>query len=551
MKKVFAIMLAVVLLLSCGLLSACQKDESDGVITIWQQADDITYYSDYNDNPIVTAMEKKFGVDFQFQIPAMGSESDNFNLMLGTGDYTDVITLAYSSDTSKTLYEDGVIIDLAPYLEEYMPNYWKYLQDNPTAKAAITDDEGHIFNILVASKTEDETMWGGLVYRRDIIETMTGGYVSFPSGNEEPTTIEDWEYMLGLFQQYFEAAKANGGSADYACLILPYNGYFHGGELISGFGVATGWVAIDDNGVPYIGATKDGFRNYLAKMNEWYKKGWIYQDFASRVNDVFYLPNTSLTYGNAAGIWYGIAGAQAGSAMSMPEYGLYYDVQPLRTPLDTEHGITESHSLLTWTNFSADSGWAITTKCGKQDMINFMTATDWLFTEEGGMIVTLGLTEEYAKDNEVYQKLGLEKGTWGYNADGTIWVDERCFGDNTTLEQGDLKGTRLPGAKHPEIEKAYSSDIILKCDEVWTECGRDWVYPAEIVLTPEQNAIYQEYYQNISDCIAQYCQKFIMGNLELNDENWAKFQKDLKTYHIDDLLAVYTEAYNDFVAKMN
>ncbi len=547
MKKVFAIMLAVVLLLSCGLLSACQKDTSDGVITLWLQSEDLNYYSDYNDNPVVTTIEKKFGIDLQFQLPAMGSESDNFNLMLGTGDYTDVFVLSYSTDSTKVLYEDGVIIDLAPYLEEYMPNYWKYLNDNPTAKAAITDDEGHIFNILVASKTEDETMWGGLVYRRDILETMTGGNVSFPSGNDEPTTIEDWEYMLPLFQQYFQAA----GMADYACLILPYNGYFHGGELLSGFGIGTGWVAVDDNGVPYIGATKDGFRNYLAKMNEWYKNGWIYQDFASRVNDVFYLPNTALTYGNAAGIWYGIAGAQAGSAMSMPQYGLYYDVQPLRTPLDTEHGITESHSLLTWTNFNANSGWAISTKCGKKDMIDYMTAMDWLFTEEGGMIVTLGLTEEYAKDNEVYKKLGLEKGTWGYNADGTIWVDERCFGDNKIYEQGDLKGTRLPGDKHPEIEKQFSNEIILKCDEVWTECGRDWVYPAEIVLTPEQNEIYAKYYQNVSDCITQYAQKFIMGTLELNDANWAKFQDELKTLHVDDLLAVYTEAYNDFVAKMD
>ncbi len=550
MKKVFAVLLAVVLLLSCGLLSACQKDDSDGVITVWLYGDDLNYYPDYNSNPIVTTIEKKFGVDIQFQIPALGSESDNFNLMLGTGDYTDVISLAYSPDTAAVLYEDGVIVDIAPYLEEYMPNYWKYLNDNPEAKAAITDDEGHIFNILTASKTEDETMWGGLVYRRDIIETMTGGYVSFPSGNEEPTTIEDWEYMLGLFQMYFEAAKLNGGSADYACLILPYNGYFYGGELISGFGIGTAAIAVE-NGNVYLGATRNEFRNYLEKMHEWYEKGWIYQDFASRVNDSFYLPNTALTYGNAAGIWYGIAGAQAGSAMSMPQYGLYYDVQPLRTPLDTEHGVTESHALLNWTNFSSSSGYAITTKCGKQDMLDFMTAMDWLFTEEGGMIVTLGLTEEYAKDNEVYQKLGLEKGVWGYNDDGTLWFDERVRGENATIENGDLVGIRLPGHKHPEIEKQFAAEIVLKCDEVWTECGRDWNYPAEIVLNSEQNEVHSEYYQNIMDCIAQYAQKFIMGTLELNDANWAKFQNALKTFHVDEYVKVYQEAYDNYVSKMN
>ena len=41
---------------------------------------------------------------------------------------------------------------------------------------------------------------GGLVYRADILDVMTGGNPQFPSGNSEPTTIEDWEYMLPLFK---------------------------------------------------------------------------------------------------------------------------------------------------------------------------------------------------------------------------------------------------------------------------------------------------------------------------------------------------------------
>ena len=44
--------------------------------------------------------------------------------------------------------------------------------------------------------------WGGLVYRRDILETMTGGNIAFPSGNDEPTTVEDMDYMLELMKQY-------------------------------------------------------------------------------------------------------------------------------------------------------------------------------------------------------------------------------------------------------------------------------------------------------------------------------------------------------------
>lgn len=141
---------------------------------------------------------------------------------------------------------------------------------------------------------------GGLVYRRDILETMTGGNVAFPSGSEEPTTIADWEYMLELMKQYFTAA----GLPDYACLILPATGYFSTGELISGFGIGGTDYLKEDGSVGY-GIAEDNFYNYLVKMKEWYAKGYIYADFAGRSQDLFYLPNTALTYGGSAGIWFG------------------------------------------------------------------------------------------------------------------------------------------------------------------------------------------------------------------------------------------------------
>jgi hypothetical protein len=76
----------------------------------------------------------------------------------------------------------------------------------------------------------------------------------------------------------------------------------------------------------------DGLYTYLEKMNEWYEAGYIYQDFASRTSDPFYLPNTELTYGGAAGAWYGLA-SQLGEAMSLPEYGLEMDVRAAPSPL--------------------------------------------------------------------------------------------------------------------------------------------------------------------------------------------------------------------------
>lgn len=101
------------------------------------------------------------------------------------------------------------------------------------------------------------------MYRRDILETMTGGQVAFPSGTEDPSTIEDWEYMLDLMKKYFDAS----GMPETAGLIIPATGYFSTGELMAGFGIG-GVDYIDNDGKAKYGIAEDTLYNYLTKMRE-------------------------------------------------------------------------------------------------------------------------------------------------------------------------------------------------------------------------------------------------------------------------------------------
>lgn len=562
MKKIISLLLAAVMLFSVCALAGCgQKSDEPGSsnqgaavpaednspITIWQVSDDFDYFTDYNSHPITLFLEEKFGIDLSFQLPPSGGENDAFNLMASTGDFTDVISLGtYGNFTSQQLYDDGYLRDLAPYIEQYMPNYTAYLNEHPQYRAAVTTEEGRIFGIVCASPVEDELMWGGLVYRRDILETMTGGHVSFPSGNEEATTIADWEYMLDLYYQYFQAA----GMTDYACLILPYTGVFGSGELVSGFGIGSTLQYVIDGEVK-MGVQEQGYYNYLAKMAEWYSKGWIYSDFASRVNDPFYLPNTALTYGSAAGIWFG-GNFQLGDVMSMPEYGLYFDVQPLATPLDTDHGVTESHALMNWTNFNTNTGFGITTKCSESKMIKYMQAMDYFFSEEGSLIVSYGLPGEYAANNATMVAGGLADGIWSYDENGKPKFNDCVLAEDGTLKDSisDMYGARFPGIKHQELIQEMSSPVSVKASETWTACGRDWCYPAEIALTAAQQTVFQKYSTDVNDTINEFTVKVITGQTELNEQTWSQFQDALKAVGIEELKAMYTEAYEQFMAKV-
>ena len=116
---------------------------------------------------------------------------------------------------------------------------------------------------------------------------------------------------------------------------------------------------------------------------------------------------------------------------------------------------------------------------------------------------------------------------------------------------GDLWGVRFPGIKQHELEHEMTSPVTLKAAETWTACGRDWCYPAEIALTAAQQTVVQKYATDVNDTINEFTVKVITGQTELNEQTWAQFQDALKAVGIEELKAVYAEAYQQFMAKIS
>lgn len=546
-KKLLAALLALMLLLSVSGAALAEDDLSEHVtVTMWLFPDDYTYYSSYSDNPVVQYLNEKFNMTMDFQVPPMGSEQDHFNLMIGTGEYTDIFEITYSQDSTAVLYEDGVIRDLAPFVEQYMPNFKAFLADPANADVynALYDPDGHLFTIPAAVRVPDEViLWGGMVYRRDILDTMTGGYVAFPSGNDEPTTVEDWEYMLPLMKKYFEAA----GFKDYAPLILPPTGMFTTGEMENGFGAAGDFYVVDGE-VKYGPVTKE-FYNYLTKMHEWYEAGYIYKDFASRTTDLFYLPNTALTYGGAAGIWFGLS-SQLASAMSMPEYGLFFDVRGISSPLDTANGQDGSQSgtltLISDRANSNQSGWVASTLCTDEKLIRFLTMADFLFTEEGGMLTQYGLDKAHgSEENELYKQLNITDGSYYFDEEGKFhWhplVDDTA---EAPLQRIGLNGQRLPGLVLVEYVNASNADFTLKANDQWTRYGTGNNYPSSAYATADESNTLTQNNTSYTDYMNVMVPKFISGTEPLTEETFQKYVERMMSLGVEENLRIRQEIYD-------
>lgn len=501
----------------------------------WLMAYPNDYYSSYSDNPVVKYLNKKFNMELSFEQPAAGTERDALNMMMGTGEYTDLIdTTMYTGSIAK-LYDDGVIINIADYLD-YMPNYKKLLDENETFRKNTYNDEGRILK-LTSMDTENETMWSGLVYRRDILENVTGGNIAFPSGNDSPTTIEDWDYMLPLFKQYFESQ----GLSDYAPFILSSYGYIPSNDLLNSYGAGYSYFA--DNGTIKYGPTEDGYYSYLLKMHEWYESGYIYKDFASRTNDMFFMPNTALTYGGTAGIWFGMP-SQLGAAMSAD-----FDVQPMLAPIDSEHGITSAPQVLH--NGAQDSTTGVCVSSACKDIERLLSTIDYLYSEEGSLLRAYGLDQAHGSaENEIYVKNELADGTYSLT-DGTFKLsDQFAVLGGPLNDYKPFAGLRLMGLRDTSYIKQYAPEAQKEANDIWLAYQEDTVkMPAGLSRTIEEDDTYTETQANLDDYINSMILKFILGSEELNETSWAEFKAQLESYGVEDNIVIQQAAYDRYMAR--
>ena len=97
---------------------------------------DFTYFKE---------MEARTGVKLDLKAISMFSVSEQFSLMVTSGDYADMIegaTAYYSGGGSKAI-ADGFLMDINDYLD-VMPNYTSWLDSDPSYRRDITTMDGGI-----------------------------------------------------------------------------------------------------------------------------------------------------------------------------------------------------------------------------------------------------------------------------------------------------------------------------------------------------------------------------------------------------------------------
>ena len=590
MKKLVAILLSMLLILS---LISCNKGEvksgeeakTETVEVTWwiSRGEDSTYYMSYDDNPAVKYLEtldfngKK--VDLKFLVPVTGAERDNFNTLLMTEEYAKIFDMSYCTSTATELYEDNIIWDLTPYIEEYMPNYSRIIKDPEFVPYVYSpvDGEKKILS-LYNLKSEVTSNFMGLNYRRDWVakygtnpftgEKFNYGYtdesdyntywddVVFPNGTENPIYVSDWEWMFEIF----EKAMADLDITDGYCISIYYKGFSEaGGNFDSAFGGGCPMWYKDQNGNAAFGGTSEELKTYLILMNSWYKKGWLDKNFADHTSDQIYAIESAKINSGKVGAFIGRrgnAGGQMDSGDKLTEGIMIYGARPAINDVygSDEMKNKEPYSLYQYSRIGVNI--CISKKTTEDELKTILTMLDYLYSDEGSALLALGLSKEEFESiqDPTYKKYGLEDGAYTktINEDGSVVFERnpKLLEDNNLASAMALKrvtcGYYVPGIV-PALNRSYDTCSLRNMTEWDYYLNTGYIDKSlRAQFTSDEAAVYSKVYSNVDTYMSQNIPKFIMGVLDVNGVDWDNYCKMLNKYSPNKVTAIYQRVFDSY-----
>ena len=212
--------------------------------------------------PMFRETEKATNVHLDLTLVSSESFATSLSLLWAAGDYYDLITAADSvyPNGIDSAVEEEILLDIAPYLEEYAPDYLSLLNQYPDFRTELTSDAGRI----IAFSAYQDYADGGNVIRMDYLEGL---------GMDIPETTEDLlEVLRGFKSEYQLKSPLLCDKSMYMLGIWPAYGI-----PAPGSDGALSWFVKD--GEVLCAQTSDEYKEALTWLNQCYSEGLLTDEF--------------------------------------------------------------------------------------------------------------------------------------------------------------------------------------------------------------------------------------------------------------------------------
>ena len=463
-------------------------------------------------------LEKRTNVHVDYIHPPAGDDGATFQLMVAARDLPDVIFgvfggAAYPGGLNQAK-EEGLIIPLTPYLEEYAPDYYKTMQSDPLIDK-LSKVSGEYMDFRFVQPGTDTKALRGAVVRGDWLEEL---------GLTLPETLEDWENVLKAFKEQKGAEAALG-------VMLNYNTGNTMQRVIAGaFGVRLNQFYVDSGVVKYA-PLEAGYKEFLTLMNDWYKKGYIVADAPLKKQaDV----DADMVNGRSGAFEISSAGIvrieQQGVKVD-PKFNLVGTPSPV-----LEKGGTNRFM---WVNQPSANQLSVAITSTNKQVVETVKWANYGYTEEGSLLNSLGfegITYEVKDGKPQFTDFVMN------NPDGLPFT--------TVLLNYARGGNGGPFNVHPNYYFAQDpypqqQEAILQ----WSRFATDFQNNRPDVrlnsILPEETAERAQLLTPIETHVAEMYQKFIIGEEPLS--NYDAFIAQLKTMGIEKVIQITQQAHDRFM----
>lgn len=481
-------------------------DEPNDSFLFWNQLADATGITiEFVNAPEETAMEK-------------------YNLMMATGDYTDVIyerglttgtssSCPYNGGYAKAI-ADGVYMDLTDVIQEQCPNYWSILQENPGVYRDLALDDGTLY-CFAAIMDEPYGPNQGAWVRTDMmkqagveeIPTTEAGWLDLWRAMKSADVVQQPTRASNLGDLYPNIAEAYGTTASSNFLI----------DL--------------ESGSVFYDVTSDMYRDYLEYFRQVYAEGIVDPDFYS-------VSETSMADidGGLIATYECVLGA---ANMMTTTKGIEMAAAPAVHLSDYAIKQPKLVNYEDWNSRITTGTWCcVSANTEKLDVV-----LDWF--------------------NFTYSDYGIQVCNYGFDegvsydvlSDGSLQLTPAMLDRDENMVVGRMQYTMREGPTYEiaKIELPVSSDFIRDSYNTWGDFDKNAaIYstiPAGVSLSEQENTVVSNIMGDIETYVSTVTMQWMTCASELNDAAWNEYVTYIEDSGIADAIAAYQAAYDRYLTK--
>jgi len=456
------------------------------------------------------------GYEFDFTDANPETAATNFMLMAAANDFTDIIFSAvnYYTGGGGAAIEDGMILDFADYIPEYIPNLQALMDSDPGLLRDVSTDDGYIpgvFSVLDHANYDDT----GYAIRQDLLDKL---------GLEVPKTYDQVHDVL--------TALVNDGNGG---LALGPSGVSIQNNLVDGFGVYGEYTSVmganpplyvNGNQVKY-GHMEQGFQDYIQTMADWYAEGLIYRDFIS-VGPMM-STDTQLIFNGDVSMFYSEAAQLPITEESGSSVIEGFDITPVPVILREEN----SKDYYTTYPSHTENSWSV---AANSDVIpQVLELFNFMYSDEGSLICN------YGKEGVSYT----------VNDDGSYSYTDAVLNHEMGMRMGMMVYVMMGGPYKADVMRminaypplAYEASVNCWSPEVTDITS----IPGGVSLTTEESAEAAKLLSDILTYAGTEITKYIIGDNSM--DSYETFTSTLEDMGVDRVVEIYQAAYDRYLNK--